>query len=148
MKEIRENPNVKSWNQGLRERSIGILQETGAYEAILVDQEGNITEASRSNVFFLHEKSVFTSPVKHVLPGITRKKVLQVCEEIGVPVVFEQILVSEIGRYQGCFLTGTARRVVPVERIDDTRFIPDTTLFRNISKAFEELVQKYIREHR
>lgn len=148
MKEIRKNPNVKSWNQGLRERSIKRLQESGAYEAILVDQDGNITEASRSNVFFIRGETVFTSPVKHVLPGITRKKVLTVCENIEVPVVFEQIPVSKIENYQGCFITGTARRVVPVRTMDEHRFVPDTELFRKISNAFEEYVRNYIREHR
>jgi branched-chain amino acid aminotransferase len=148
MKEVRVNPNVKSWNQGLRERSVKKLQETGAYEAILVDGEGNITEASRSNVFFLHEKTVFTAPMDQVLPGITRKKVLEVCAEIGIPVVYEHLPLSGIERFRGCFLTGTARRVVPVKWIDEIRFVPDTELFRKISNAFEEYVRTHIREHR
>ena len=76
MHEMRSNPNLKMWNRGLRDRSVELLERTRAYEAILVDADGLVTEASRSNVFFILGGEVVTTDDSGILPGITRKKVL------------------------------------------------------------------------
>jgi len=49
----RINPNAKVWNQKTRESTILKLQKADAYEGILVDEEGYVTEGSRSNIFFI-----------------------------------------------------------------------------------------------
>lgn len=144
LNEERDNPNIKAWNEDLRNKSIFLLKSTGAYEAILVNAEGFITEASRSNVFFIKENKIFTTPVSLVLPGITRKKVIEVCKQTNVDVVFENIAVKDLGKFNSCFLTGTARKIVPVRNIDDILFDPQNSLLRQTSFEFEKLVQKYI----
>ncbi len=148
MHEVRHNPNVKMWNRDLRDRSVELLRRTGAYEAILVDEAGLVTEASRSNVFFIRGGEVCTTDDTHILPGITRKKILEVCRESGIPVLFERIPASGIGAYDSCFLTGTARKVVPVRFIGDTEFRVDTEMLNRISSLFESFVNAYIQRHR
>jgi branched-chain amino acid aminotransferase len=147
MKETRENPNVKSWNPGLRERSVSYLTKENAYEAILVNEKGYITEASRSNVFFIRGDELFTTPVELILPGITRKKVLEVCSENQIKVHFVKIHKDSLGDYTSCFVTGTARKIVPVRIIDRIKFEVETPMLKRVSFLFHTYVEKYIRNH-
>lgn len=147
MKETRKNPNVKIWNRDLRQRSVKMLDKTGAYEAILVNPEGTITEASRSNIFFVKGEKIYTTPMELVLPGITRKKVIEVCTSKKMDVVLRKISLTDLSSYDSCFLTGTARKIVPVRSIDDIIYQTDTAMLRKISAYFEEFVAEYIELH-
>ena len=147
MHETRSNPNLKMWNRGLRDRSVDLLSKTSAYEAVLVNEEGLITEASRSNVFFIHGHDVFTSGDDLVLPGITRKKVLEVCHQLDTPVHFTSLPSASVGEYDSCFLTGTARKIVPVRMIGEHHFQVDTPMLRKISEGFETYVSQYLEGH-
>ncbi|MBY7006034.1 aminotransferase class IV, partial [Clostridium botulinum] len=66
----RENPNAKIVNLNFREKVNIKIKENNAYEAILVDRNGYITEGSKSNIFMVKENVLLTSPIKTVLPGV------------------------------------------------------------------------------
>lgn len=142
--ENRDNPNVKKWNENLRQKSIRLLKKTGAYEAILVNEHDTITEASRSNIFFTKGETVFTTPDLLILPGITRKKVLEACSRLDMEVKFENINLEDLGSYDSCFLTGTARKIVPVKKIENMEFEVGNSLVQKISNSFENMVMEYI----
>jgi branched-chain amino acid aminotransferase len=144
LNEERFNPNAKVWNQDLRNKSVFLMGKTGAYEAILVNSKGQITEASRSNVFFIKAGKIYTTPVSMVLPGITRKKVLEVCNRLDLEVVMANISVKDLSTYESCFLTGTARKIVPVKQIEKIVFNPKNPILEKVSNEFENLVQEYI----
>ena len=147
MREMRPNPNLKMWNKGLRDRSVELLNRTNAYEALLVNTRGLITEASRSNVFFIKGDEVFTTDEKLILPGITRGKVLEVCQEHGIVVNFTNLPADEIGTYDSCFLTGTARKIVPVRAVDDILFHVETEMLKRIADYFEAFVNRYLSKY-
>jgi branched-chain amino acid aminotransferase len=142
----RTNPNAKVWNPPFRETIINALKQHSAYEAILVNRAGEITEGSRSNVFFVKGDELYTAPSAAVLPGITRMKVLEVCNSENIMVNEVNLPLSEIGNYDSVFITGTSRKVLPVRQIDDQIFSVDNELVRKISIKFEELTSEYIRQ--
>jgi len=141
----RANPNAKVWNPPFRETIINALKQNSAYEAILVNRNGEITEGSRSNVFFVKGDELYTAPSAAVLPGITRMKVLEVCNSENIKVNEVNLPLSEIGNYDSVFITGTSRKVLPVRQIDNRIFSVDNELVRRISIKFEELTSEYIR---
>jgi len=143
----RSNPNAKVWNQKLREDTIQLLEENGAYEAILVNKQGYITEGSRSNIFFIKGDTVITTTEELVLQGITRKKVLEVCDKARIKVEIENVRIDEVADFEVSFLTGTSRKIVPIRSIDDFTFSTDNNLLRKISNEFEKLVVSYISEN-
>jgi branched-chain amino acid aminotransferase len=147
MRETRANPNIKMWNIGLRDRSVKLLEKSEAYEAILVNPLGQVTEASRSNVFFIRGGDVYTTADEMILPGITRKKVLEVCRLHGIPVHFTTVIADEVDQFDSCFLTGTARKIVPVRLLEDFVFGVDNPVMKAISDHFESFVRQYIRQH-
>ncbi|MEZ5146777.1 MAG: aminotransferase class IV [Bacteroidales bacterium] len=142
----RDNPNAKVWNAELRYSSINELEKTAAYEAILVNKDGYLTEGSRSNLFFVKDRKLYTCPDNFVLPGITRKKVLEIAGLAGIEVVFEPIHEREINRFDAAFLSGTSRKIVPVRQIGETTFSTQNEVLKILMDRFDLYVANYIAE--
>jgi branched-chain amino acid aminotransferase len=140
----RLNPNAKIWNEAFRKITIAEIQKANAFEAVLVDRDGFVTEGSRSNIFFVKDNILFTPPLEHVLPGITRKNVLEICKRLNVKVEVYPISFHEINHFDAAFLTGTTRILVPICKIDDISFNTDNQLVDLIINGFKELVKEYV----
>lgn len=141
----RENPNVKKLNVELRKIANIRIKEEGAYEAIFVNEEGFITEGSRSNIFFVKDKKVYTAPSGKVLLGITRKKIIQGCNKLCIDVIEKNIHVDELGKLDGAFMTGTSVNVLPISTIDKKSYksVANDTI-KGISNEYINLVKEYI----
>ncbi len=135
-KAIRKNPNIKATNTNQRESINQELEKKNAFEALLVNEENQITEGSRSNLFFVKGEKIYTSPSDTVLQGITRMKLLEVCKSNHIKVVEKNIEVDTLNSYDGAFLTGTSINVLPIQKID--------CLFLNSSQ--NHMVKKLIQE--
>ncbi|MSP81633.1 MAG: D-amino-acid transaminase [Alphaproteobacteria bacterium] len=95
--------------------------EAGAYEAWLVDGDGDVTEGSSTNAWIVdRDGSVVTRPLGNdILPGITRASVLALARGHGFTVVERPFTVAEAKSAREAFLTGTTAFVKPIVRIDD-----------------------------
>lgn len=142
----RNNPNVKLENPLLRGSADKLLCLSQTHEALLVNDDGYITEGSRSNFFAVYRNKLVTPPANQVLEGITRKMVLQLTRENKIECIEEPIHISEIEKMDGAFITGTSSKVLPIARIGDHSFIsiPETT--RRMIKLYDELVERSLRE--
>lgn len=94
--------------------------ENGYDEAILLNNDGHVSEGSGENIFIIKNGSLITPPVTdNILLGITRDTVIQLArEEFGLQTVERSISRSELYIASECFLTGTAAHVTPVLEID------------------------------
>ena len=144
----RLNPNAKIWNEKFRKKTNGEIQKKHAFEAVLVDRNGFVTEGSRSNIFFVKDNILFSPPLDTVLPGITRKNVLEVCERLNGKVEIRPISFKEIALFDAAFLTGTTRILVPISKIDDIPFNVENQLVERIINGFKDLVNEYISQTR
>jgi len=143
-KGIRNNPNAKVMDVKLRNATNLKKKELEVYETLLVDNEKCITEGSRSNVFFIYKGKVITPPVYDVLPGITRKHIIEICRQLSLPVSEEKVSARSVVIMEAVFISGTSRRVLPVNRIDDLDFDPDHPVTKRIQSAFNKKVSEYI----
>lgn len=89
----------------------------GAHEALLVDARGAILEGLSSNFFAVRGDELWT-PGESVLPGITRALVLTAASRSGIPVRYENVLVSQIPQIDEAFITSSSRSVLPLRKID------------------------------
>jgi D-alanine transaminase len=115
--------------------------EHDAYEALLV-REGFVTEASHSSVFGVLDGTVMTHPLtNHLLPGITRSVVLDLCQDLNVPVDESPIPTERLSDLDELMLTGTTTGVMPVVRIGDTTVADGTPgpVTRELQEAFPGL---------
>lgn len=144
----RQNPTAKLLNMGLRLEVYKAVIESGVYEALLVNRQGQITEGSRSNVFFVRNGKIFTAPDQMVLKGISRKYVLQFLEKEGIHVCMEPLHLDELENAEAAFLTGTSSRVLPVNRIGNQSFRTGHPLLMAAMKGYDRTVDDYIKKHK
>ncbi len=145
---VRENPNAKVMDVKLRSNTNEVKKTQQVYETLLVDQDHCITEGSRSNVFFVRGEEVITPPLADVLPGITRKHVMKLCQELAIPLREEKVPENSLGQMDAVFITGTSRKVLPVSRIDEWLYPPDYPVVRQLQAAFNREVENYLQSKR
>jgi len=142
----RDNPNVKSWNKKVRKFSDDYIRKNNVFEVILTSDKGFLREGSRSNIFGFQKGILKTPPEEHVLPGITRQKIIEISENHNIPFVEEPIHKEEINSFQSFFLTGTSPGVLPIKSIGNNHFNCKSSTCNNIRKSYEEEVQNSILE--
>jgi branched-chain amino acid aminotransferase len=134
----RKDPEAKVINQKLKSSIYHKLIHDRAYEAILVNEDNQITEGSRSNIFFLKDDTLITAPDNVVLKGITRKHILEICDEHKIKVNFSCIKADEIQIYDSVFMTGTSPMVLPFNCIDDKVFNVKFPLVEKLRRLYLE----------
>lgn len=109
-----------------------------AYDALLINRAGCVTEGTRTNFFAIQGKSLISPKAEDILPGVTRQHVIEVAEKRGFKVIEQNIKLSDIANYDGAFLTGTPIKILPVRSIDRHAWpeIPDS--LRELIRAFDD----------
>ncbi|MFZ1312192.1 MAG: branched-chain amino acid transaminase [Chitinophagaceae bacterium] len=94
----------------------------GFDEALLSDMNGFIAEGPGANVFYEKDGKLFTPSVGNILPGITRATVIEICEEMNIPVEEKLITTEELKEADAVFFCGTAAEVIGWESLDNVKF--------------------------
>ncbi|WP_299485452.1 branched-chain amino acid transaminase [Acaryochloris sp. IP29b_bin.137] len=95
---------------------------SGFDEAILMNAQGKVSEASAMNLFLVRNGQLITPSVdQDILEGITRASVIALANDLGIPVVERPVDKSELFIADEVFLCGTAAQVVPVLEIETYR---------------------------
>jgi branched-chain amino acid aminotransferase len=91
----------------------------GYDEALMLDTEGYVSEASGENIFMVKNGRLKTTPLTSILPGITRDSIIQIARAKGMPLVEERFTRDELYTAHEAFLTGTAAEITPIREVDD-----------------------------
>ncbi len=92
----------------------------GFDEAILLNQEGYISEGSGQNIFYIKDEKLFTNDENSsILLGITRDCIIKLAKEFGYSITIKNISTNDLVTADEVFFTGTASEVTPVCKIDD-----------------------------
>lgn len=143
----RENPNAKIINDSFREKVNKEIKEHDAYEAILVDSNGYITEGSRSNIFMVKEDKLITSPVKAVLPGITRGEIIALAEKLKIEVEEMEYKYLDLDKLDGMFISGTSPKVLPINQVNDIYFDVSNSIIKKLMQEYDNEIDEYIKFH-
>jgi branched-chain amino acid aminotransferase len=96
------------------------VQNAGYDEAIMLDPQGYVCEASGENIFVVRGGKIATAPLgTSILGGITRDSVMHIMRDMGLEVVERQIGRDELYIADEVFMVGTAAEVTPVREVDD-----------------------------
>jgi branched-chain amino acid aminotransferase len=118
---------------------------SGFDEALVLDQNGHVSEGSAMNVFMVRDGVVVTPPVsENILEGITRRSVMELIRnEIGLPIAERPIDRTETTICDEFFMTGTAAQVVAVTRVDHRPVGKGTMgpVVAKIRELFEDVVR-------
>lgn len=141
----RKDPESKVINHKLRSSIYHKLILEGGYEALLVNEADQVTEGSRSNIFFLKGDTITTAPDDKILNGITRKYILDICRNKKIKVLFECVPLGSLKDYDAAFMTGTSPMVLPFNRIGDVCYNVRIPLIENLRKLYIEKAEESIR---
>ena len=144
----RKNPESKVINHKLRSSIYHKLIREVSYEALLVNGKNEITEGSRSNIFFLKGDILVTAPDEVILSGITRKYILDICRMNKIEVRFACVRVEDLLEYDSVFMTGTSPMVLPFCCIDDKYFNVKLPLMEKLRKLYMLKVEDSIQAFR
>lgn len=141
----RINPNAKVLNLSFREEVDKFIKEKHIYEAILVDKQGYITEGSKSNVFLVRDKNLYTTPIAGVLPGITRSTIMDICSENNINVIEESIKAHDLNSIEGAFLSSTPFDVLPIKEIGNNKLSSaENEIVQYIMECYNDKILRYI----
>ncbi|MDI6916537.1 MAG: branched-chain-amino-acid transaminase [Thermoplasmatales archaeon] len=115
------SPNIKSLNY--LNNILGRIEahQRNADEALFLDIDGYVSEASADNVFYVKEGLITTPPTATNLKGITRATVLEIAKKLGYDTRVSHFILSDIHNADEVFLTGTAAEIEPVVEIDSKK---------------------------
>jgi len=92
--------------------------QLGYDEAIMLDTDGYVAEASGENIFIVRDGLLKTPPLTAVLPGITRDSILTLARDLEIPFKEDIFSRDELYLADEAFLTGTAAEVTPLREVD------------------------------
>ncbi|HEX5070631.1 MAG TPA: aminotransferase class IV [Vicinamibacterales bacterium] len=114
------NPMIKSNNLLNNALAMQEALKSGADEALMRNQAGELVECSQSNFFVIQQGAVLTPPLSAgLLPGITREFVLELAGGLGLAAREQRLTPDDLRTADEAFITGTTREVTPVVRVDD-----------------------------
>jgi len=91
-------------------------------EAILLDKNGNVSEAPGENIFIVKNETLITPPLaSSALDGITRKSILEFSKDLKIKSCVKKITKDELKKAEEIFLTGTAAEITPVIKIESKK---------------------------
>jgi branched-chain amino acid aminotransferase len=117
-------------------------EQQGYADALMLDHEGNVAEATGANIFFKDKEGSLHTPIPDsFLDGITRRAVIEIAKSKNIKIHERKISPKELSKFVGCFLTGTAAEVTPVSCIADFKFKVCNTIL-DLSEDYQTLVRK------
>lgn len=144
----RLNPNAKTINTSFKDSVNTAIKEAKAYEALLVNHEGYITEGSRSNMFFVKENKIYTAPTGDVLMGVTRTEIMKVCRALRIEVEESCVHTKDLEKIDGAFMTGTSVNVLPISQIEDKTYASvKNPIIQKIAQGYLKEMEAYLRKN-
>ncbi len=115
---------------------------SGFDEAILMNSQGKVCEASGMNIFIARDGALHTPGVNQdILEGITRASVITMARSMGYEVVERAIDKTELLLADEVFLTGTAARITPVRRIEATTLATSRPIMETLRQRLQGIME-------
>ncbi|MFH1125563.1 MAG: aminotransferase class IV, partial [Candidatus Altiarchaeota archaeon] len=112
----------------------------GLDDVIVLNEKGNVVEASTSNIFMVDKNKTLITPKTEdgCLPGITRKTIIEIARRLGIRIVERSIKPNKLLKAKEAFITNSMLEIVPVARIEKTEILKGG-LTRRIRKEYRRL---------
>lgn len=116
--------------------------KNGFDEALLLDKDGYVAQASSENLFIEKDFKIYTPPTDNIFPGITRQTVIDICRELGFDIIEKKLTVEDIYNADGAFLSGTAAEIIGIKQVDHKIYREEweNTIGASIQRKYKNLV--------
>lgn len=144
------DPRAKTGNYLNSVLAVAEAKSRGAYEAVLLDHQGMITEGASSNVFLVLGGTLLTPPVEvGILEGITRTVILALARQLGLSLVETPIAAGLLHAAEEVLISSSIREIVPITDIDRVRVGQGRPgpVYQRLRQAFDVWVRDYTEAH-
>jgi branched-chain amino acid aminotransferase len=132
------SPAIKSLNYLNNVLARIEANDRGADEALLLDQQGYVTEATVDNVFIVMDQGLLAPPTATNLKGVTRETILGIARELGIVADERPFTLFDVWTAREAFMCGTLAEIVPIATVDGRTIGPGT-----IGPTTARLVEAY-----
>ena len=120
----------------------------GYNEAVLLNEDGKVTEGTGENLFIVRDGVISTPPVSDgLLQGITRDSIMVLADDLGYPVLEESLVRTDLYTAEEMFMTGSAAEVVPVRSVDHRAIGPAGPITLDLQQTFFKVVHGEVAEY-
>lgn len=119
-------------------------EQRGFDDGLMLDRNGQVTEASAANIFFINRGQLITPAITpEILPGVTRRVIFGIAERMGVPIEERSVLAQEFADFEGAFLCATLMELKPITQIEGFAYRTEqNALFRDLLQEFRVLTHQ------
>ncbi len=135
-------PHAKSLNMLPSYVAYKKAKRAGAYDALLINRNGFITEGTRTNFFCIKDKIIYTPPDKEVLLGVTRKALFKVAQLNDYEIIQKNIRFSDVKNYENAFVSSTSAKILPIKKINTTIFQSPSEDLKKLMNLFDDFLTK------
>jgi branched-chain amino acid aminotransferase len=137
------SPSIKSLNYLNNVLARIEANDRGADEALMLDMNGYVAEATVDNFFIVTEHCLVTPPTSTNLKGVTRETLLSVAVSLGIKTEEKPFTLFDVWTAREAFICGTAAEVVPVVSVDDRTIGAGTVgpVTGRVMAAYDQLVR-------
>ena len=116
--------------------------KAGYDEAILLNPQGLVAEASGENIFIVRDGEIITPPLSAgALIGITRDSVIKIARDLGIGVHEAELVRTDLYTADEVFVCGTAAEIVPIRSVDDRELGEPGPITRKIQETYFSAVR-------
>ena len=138
------DPRIKSLNFLNNVLAKIEAKKAGAYEALMLNAQGFLTEGTISNVFFYRDNILCTPSVKSgILDGITRGMIVELASRDDISVHEGRFTKKDLLAAEEVFITNTTMEAMPVSKVNDKTFKAGL-ISKRIRKAYRQEVKAYV----
>jgi len=114
------DPNIKSGNYLNNVMAYSEAKKRGAYDSVMLNREGKVTECTTSNIWMVKDGLLRTPPLSSgLLSGITRRHLISLCKQHQVNFNETEINPEELMQADEIFITSTTRKLLPITRLNE-----------------------------
>lgn len=135
-------PQAKSLNMLVSYLAYREARRRDAYDALLVNRHGQVTEGTRTNFFVTDGTSLACAPAEQVLEGVTQLTVRRVIRDLGISLEEGPLPLAERDQWKGAFVTSTSTKILPLRSIDDAE-VPLSPLVDRLRLAYDDWLGAY-----
>jgi branched-chain amino acid aminotransferase len=118
----------------------------GAYEGLFVRADHVLTEGTTTSIFIVRDGAVVTAPEGGILPGVTRRLVLDLAQAAGLRVVERDITTADLRLADEAFLTSSMVEVLPIVQVEESALANGKPgpITRKLQRRYREAVKRYV----
>ena len=143
------DPSIKSGNYLNNVLAMKEAKERGAFDAIMLDSKGNVTEATTSNIWIVKDGIYLTPPLETgLLSGITRRTLLDIGAQVGFKMREVNFNATDLKSADEVFFTASTKEIVPIVKVDDV-IIGNSKpgkMTKKLHEHYKNFVNRYIQK--